>query len=314
MRRVWVIVKSMINIYIHKSLAVISILACLALLGCLPSAEVKDLASTENAITIVETKDDKIAKYLSDAEIALENCNYDAVIDSYKKAVRLGSLLAKFRLGLAYYDGLIIARDRTKGWRYIRYAAEMGCDEAVAFVSEKRSRVAKLLDANELVKEIYGVSLGMAVCEKDAMALGVNPNVFNKSVAEGRWITILLPHFPKGSNVKIIHIHLDVNDFFIDGIRAYVPAQVNGKDKAALALASGNLLAPFERIAGREGNYYEEDEALVTKGIEMSDSLAENWLRVTYATREFGAHLELRSRGTCFAEYSSEIIGEFNEL
>ena len=76
------------------------------------------------------------------------------------------------------------------------------------------------------------------------------------------------------------------------------------------ASVSDSLLEPFEKIAGRSGEYYESSDNVVTKRLKLIDAANENWLKISYTTRYFGAHLELESYGTCFAEFNGETEGE----
>jgi len=267
--------------------------ALFAMSGCVSNREEISEPSSSDVV---------INRYMDAAQRAIVERNYGIVMDCYKKAEGLGSALAKYKLGLAYFEGVMVDKDVDKGLKYIRAAAVMGCAEASEFLKERLGRVAKLLDANAKIREWYGISIGQVVGKQDAIKWDVEANVYEKYAAEGRWITILPPKHPQAPDTKI-HIHLDINTRCINGIRAYVPVKVNGKGRDVFASVSNALLEPFEKIAGCAGEYYESTDTVVTKGLKLVDSANENWLKISYTTRYFGSHLELEAGGTCFAEF-----------
>ena len=265
--------------------------------SCEKSDERSKMGLTEGA-----SRNNLIKRYLEDAQCAIAVRNYGIALDCYRKADNLGSALAKYKLGLAYFEGVMIGKDVDKGLKYIRAAAVMECTEAAEFLKERLARVAKLLDANAKITEWYGISIGQVVGKQDVILWDVEADVYEKNATEGRWITILPPKHPQAPDTKI-HIHLDVKTHCINGIRAYVPVKVNGKGRDVFASVSSALLEPFEKIAGCAGEYYESTDNVVTKGLKLIDSANENGLKVSYTTRYFGSHLELEAYGTCFAEF-----------
>ena len=278
-------------------------LCFLAITGCVLDRS-RQASRTSSVKTLVKaSKEDMVKKYMEDAQHAICERNYGIAMSCYREAADIGYALARYKLGLAYLDGVMIEKNVDKGLACVRAAAAMGCVQASDFLKERRRRVAKLLDANTKIEEWYGISVGQVVRKQDAVRWDVRAGDYEKYVAEGRWITILPPKHPQVPNTKV-HIHLDVKTRCINGIRAYVPVKVNGKGRDVLAAVSDHLLEPFEQIAGCPGVYSESGDNVVTKGLELVDSANENWLKISYTTRYFGAHLELESYGTCFSEFS----------
>jgi len=284
------------------------VFVCLLVVSGCVSIQAKSVnVSKEKTPVEVPPTEDLIKKYLEDAQRGIDDRNYGIAMDCYQKAEGLGSALAKYKLGIAYFEGVMIGKDVDKGLKYIRVAAVMGCAEASEFLKDRLGRVAKLLDANAKIRGWYGISIGQVVAKQDAIQWDVEADVYEKYAASGRWITILPPKHPQAPDMKI-HIHLDVKTRCINGIRAYVPVKVDGKGRDVFASVSNTLLEPFEKIAGYTGEYYESSDNVVTKGLKLIDSANENWLRISYTTRYFGSHLEIEARGTCFSEFEPKSI------